>query len=267
LTLVIPCYNEAHRFRHEAFASALTSQGWLSLCFVNDGSTDTTAEVLEAFRQAYPGRVAMLTLPHNVGKGEAVRRGLLHAADRGPANGAQLVGFWDADLATPLEECAALRAQLEGRPETEWVFGIRLRSLGRQVSRRAARHYLGRLFATAASLTLGVGAYDTQCGAKLFRVTPLLRAVLSEPFRSRWIFDVEMLMRAQELLGGRSASARHHPGDEGPLTALVYEQPLARWTHQPGSKVRPTDFLRALRDLARVRADRARWRARRISGG
>jgi glycosyltransferase involved in cell wall biosynthesis len=252
VTLVVPCFNEAARLDRAAFEQALVTTGWLDFCFVDDGSTDGTGALLASIAAAHPRRVQVLTLSHNAGKAEAVRRGLLHAATTSP-----LVGFWDADLATPLSECERLRDTFAQAPQADWIFGIRLRSLGRTVERRALRHYLGRVFVTATSLTLDVSAYDTQCGAKLFRVTPLLLAVLSEPFRSRWIFDVEMLVRAAALLGERTA----------PLDQLVYEQPLARWAHQGGSKVRPTDFLKALRDLVRLRVDRRRWEERRATLG
>lgn len=258
LTLVIPCYNEAKRLDRRAFEDAITTMGWLDLCFVNDGSTDDTAAVLSALQAAHPQRIQLLTLAQNSGKAEAVRQGLQHVAASSP-----IVGFWDADLATPIAECAALREVLNTGP-ADWVFGIRLRSLGRLIVRRPLRHYLGRLFATVASLSLGIESYDTQCGAKLFRVTPLLRAVLAEPFRSRWIFDVELLVRADTLL--RVASGTDgDPTRVAPVESLVHEHPLSRWEHRAGSKVRPTDFVRALRDLLIVRADRARWRTRRIS--
>jgi glycosyltransferase involved in cell wall biosynthesis len=258
VTLVVPCFNEAVRLDRQAFAQALTTTGWLDFCFVDDGSTDGTRALLEQLQAAHPKRVQVLALERNSGKAEAVRQGLLRVASTSP-----IVGFWDADLATPIEECSALRDVLV-HGTADWVFGIRLRSLGRLIVRRPLRHYLGRLFATVTSLVLGIDSYDTQCGAKLFRVTPLLGAVLAEPFRSRWIFDVEMLVRADTLLRGERGSPAS--GVVNPsVESLVHEYPLSRWAHQAGSKVRPGDFIRALRELFVVRADRARWRTRRIS--
>lgn len=243
--LVVPCYNEAARLDRAAFTRALQAMPWLHLWFVNDGSTDETAGVLEGIRHGEPDRVRLLTLPHNVGKAEAVRQGLQAACAAGG-----LCGFWDADLSAPLAELTALRDQLAISPQYEWVWGARVRTLGRHIERRASRHYLGRLFATVASITLGVPSYDTQCGAKLFRAAPLLEAVIAEPFASRWIFDVELLSRANALLEGSG-----RPGVE----AVVFEQPLHTWMHRAGSKVRPTDFVRALWDLVVIREQRTRW--------
>lgn len=243
LCLVVPCYNEAHRFDTRAFTEGLRTLPWLSLCLVDDGSQDGTRAVLDALATAWPERVEVLALPHNMGKAEAVRRGLQLACTRTP-----LVGFWDADLSVTLHEVPALRAPLETRPDLEWIWGIRLRALGRDITRGALRHYAGRGFATATSLLLDLPAYDTQCGAKLFRASPLLLTALSEPFRSRWIFDVELLVRARTL---RAAS--------GASTDFVWEQPLHAWHHRPGSKVRAADFFRAVMELLRIRRDRARW--------
>ena len=250
LMLVIPCYNEAARLDRDAFMRALQDMAWLDLCFVNDGSTDDTARVLRELATLSPTRVDVLTLPQNRGKAEAVRQGLQHASER-----ATLCGFWDADLSAPLSELPALRAVFERVSDVDWVFGIRLKALGRHITRGALRHYLGRLFATVASALLNVGAYDTQCGAKLFRVTPLLRTVISAPFLSRWIFDVELLCRADSLL--------RFAGTGRVLNDLVFEQPLSVWHHQAGSKVKSADFVRALREVLLVREGRKAW-ARRV---
>ena len=121
------------------------------------------------------------------------------------------------------------------------VFGARVRLLGREISRRESRHYIGRLGATLISRTLGLAVYDTQCGAKMFRADDILRNVFDRPFLSRWIFDVEILARYIQLQG-RDAVARE-----------VYEYPVTAWREVGGSKVKSTDFIRALRDLWKIR--------------
>jgi glycosyltransferase involved in cell wall biosynthesis len=236
VTLVIPCYNEAHRLRLEDFRSALDCMPWLSLLFVDDGSTDQTAAMLAPFCERHGDRSAIIALRANSGKGEAVRVGLQEALARSP-----LVGYWDADLAAPLQEVGPLRATLLERSDIDWAWGIRLRSLGRDVQRKPLRHVLGRLFATVTSVLLRIPVYDSQCGAKLFRSNPVLVYALSSRFSARWIFDVELLARGM-LLAPRS----------GVQAARILEQPLGRWTHQSGSKLRPIDFVRAVMELVGI---------------
>ena len=261
LMLVVPCYNEARRIDVDAFTSALHIMPSLHLCFVDDGSTDDTAAMIQRLAERMPDRVTLRRLGQNRGKAEAVRTGLQYACDAATSEAA-LCGFWDADLSAALTELPALQAVFGQWPAVQWVWGIRLKALGRDITRGALRHYLGRGFATVTSVLTGVEAYDTQCGAKLFRVTPLLREVLSEPFLSRWVFDVELLTRADALLQSSSPSS---PGVEH----LVYEQPLQRWHHREGSKVRAWDFARAVAELWVIRRARKRWeqRARRAGSG
>lgn len=240
VTLVVPCYNEARRLDVAAFERWAAARDGRSILFVDDGSTDGTRAVLAALAARLPGAVAVHAMPRNAGKAEAVRVGMLRALEGAP----DAVGFWDADLATPLAECERLAAVLEARSEVDMVFGSRVQLMGRHIRRRALRHYAGRVFATAASLTLALPVYDTQCGAKLFRAGPGLEAMLREPFRTRWVFDVELVARA-----GMHAGAY----DPARLAARLYELPLDRWEDVAGSKVRPWDFVRALGDLARIR--------------
>lgn len=126
-------------------------------------------------------------------------------------------------------------ALLNEVPACEWVLGARVRLLGRRIERRAVRHYAGRVFATAASLVLGLPVYDTQCGAKLFRGSALLRDCRAAPFDSRWIFDVELLARFRALTGA----------DAEGVEARVHELPLRRWRDVRGSKVTGGAALRA----------------------
>ena len=101
------------------------------------------------------------------------------------------------------------------------VMGARVAFLGARIDRSPVRHYLGRLFATGASLVLRMPVYDTQCGAKVFRVDERLAAACREPFRSGWAFDVELLAR---LLAA------------DPPT-VVHELPLREWHDVGMSKV------------------------------
>jgi glycosyltransferase involved in cell wall biosynthesis len=238
--LVVPCYNEAQRIDIAAYRKFLTEQSKVALVFVDDGSTDGTAEVLEQVRSGLEPVVHILRLPRNQGKAQAVRQGILFALEQfEPA----VVGYWDADLATPLDAVSGLRAVLDGRPDIEMVFGARVQLLGRFVQRSAIRHYLGRIFATAASVVLEVPIYDTQCGAKLFRVRPQTVAIFAEPFLSKWVFDVEILARYRRVYLAEGAQ----------LANKVYEYPLECWIDVAGSKVHPADFFTALRDVIRIR--------------
>jgi dolichyl-phosphate beta-glucosyltransferase len=218
-----------------------------SLLFVDDGSTDATAERLAAIAARRPDRVAVLSLRPNGGKAEAVRRGMRDALGRG----ARLVGYLDADLSTPPRELIRMHQTL-ARAGVAVVLGARVALLGTDIERSVVRHYLGRVFASAASMILKVRVYDTQCGAKLFRASPALEAALATPFMSRWAFDVELLGRL--LTGGPDVPPL-------PLSAIL-EMPLETWHDVKGSKLGPAAMARTLAELGRIGIDLAVRRRR-----
>ena len=245
---MVPFYNEARRLRAEPFYEFLANKDPLHTAvrflFVNDGSTDNTLELLAAMRQravelGHADRIAILDQQPNGGKAEAIRNGMLAAIAAHPT-GCEYTGFWDADLATPLTAIPQLLAQLEATPHLNMIFGSRVRLLGRHIHRNPARHYLGRIFATAASHTLSLPIYDTQCGAKIFKATPDLARVLAQPFLSRWIFDVEIVARYIQLRGRDFCFSS------------IYEFPLEAWQDVAGSKVGPLDFFHAAFDILRI---------------
>ncbi|MBE2252301.1 MAG: glycosyltransferase [Myxococcus sp.] len=236
--IVVPCYNEAARIELPRF-SAFFDAG-VQLLFVNDGSTDDTGSLLAALVAKHPGQARLHSLARNSGKAEAVRHGLNEAL----AHGATIVGYTDADLATPPPEMLRVLDSVQGTVQV--ALGSRVALLGRRIERSPRRHYLGRVFATAASLALGVRVYDTQCGAKAFLVTDGLRDALARPFASRWAFDVELLER---LL--RSSK------DLGMLPSDVVEVPLHEWRDVRGSKLSATAMLKAGLDLASIGVGRA----------
>lgn len=238
--VVVPCFNEAQRLDVSAYADFLGRSTDVTLLFVDDGSTDDTPLVLERLRQQHPRRVCTLRLAANVGKAEAVRRGVQVALRRLPAN----VGYWDADLATPLDAISQFCGVLRARPEVTLVMGSRVALLGRRIRRSGVRHFLGRAFATAAAMVLGLPVYDTQCGAKLFRATPEVAELFSQPFGARWVFDVEILAR---MIAKTGALAGAHPAHD-----RIYEYPLDRWQDVRGSHLKAGDFVVAAIDLVAI---------------
>jgi len=238
-TIVVPCYNEAARFDVGAFERALEEMPGLAWLFVDDGSSDSTRDVLETFARKHQARARVLALEHNSGKAQAVRTGLRAAF----ASDAEYCGFWDADLATPLDEIPRFVEVLETNPTLELVIGSRVKLLGRSIERNPVRHYLGRIAATLASILLELPVYDTQCGAKLFRNTSAMGSLFETPLTTGWVFDVEILAR---LIRNRR--------DAGLASAesVIYELPLRHWHDVAGSKIRPGDYARAFVEVLRV---------------
>ena len=238
--IVIPCYNESARLRSTEFLEFAAAHDQIAFLFVNDGSKDNTLDLLKRLCSEHEGRLFYLDLGTNRGKAEAVRLGMLRSIE---ILQPEFVGFWDADLATPLQAIPDFLETLKERDHLQMVFGARIRLLGRQVKRRPGRHYLGRIFATVVSIALQLPVYDTQCGAKLFRVTPDLSRILAEPFLSRWIFDVEIVARV--------IRAAH--GDRGLVEEIIFEMPLMQWEDVAGSKLHSTDFFRAILEIYAIR--------------
>ena len=234
--IVVPCYNEALRLPIARFRQFL-GDSQVRFVFVDDGSSDNTMERLQELCGGRQDQVTVLQSPHNQGKAAAVRQGVNFALEQG----AGYVGFWDADLATPLDAIPQFMSVFRERPDVDMVFGSRVKLLGRQVERRASRHYLGRVFATVVSVMLRLPIYDTQCGAKIFRVRPETRELWAEPFQTKWIFDVELLARYIRRVGSPSLAGQR-----------IYEFPLDAWQDVGGSKVKALDFLIAFRDVIRI---------------
>lgn len=236
----MPCYNEAARLDREALRR-LAEGGRIRLLLVNDGSQDATASVLAEV--AAGTATTVLDLTTNAGKGEAVRFGLRSAI----AAGATIVGYFDADLATPPSEVLRLIETLDSREDLDVALGSRVARLGSVIHRSAIRHYLGRVFASAASLALGCRVYDTQCGAKVFRVTPALSGALEQPFRSPWAFDVQLLHRLMTGDGIRPPVA---------IDAMI-EVPLGEWREMGDSRLRFGSMLGAFVEVLGMIAARA----------
>lgn len=246
------------------FAQALLDDESLAFVFVNDGSSDDTFRFLCNFRDALSTplkeRILILSYKTNKGKSNAVREGFnyiysaisngvndgsINKTETNSPNETQIygdhslfrekivstafVGFWDADLATPLEEVKWFY-QFAGDDSYDLIIGSRVARLGAKIDRTIFRHYSGRLFATLISQGLGWKVHDTQCGAKL--MTPeLIPICMERPFKTSWLFDVEILLRLKKVYGNAAQEK-------------VLEVPIRAWNDVKGSKIGWLDFVK-----------------------
>ncbi|MDA0998253.1 MAG: glycosyltransferase [Proteobacteria bacterium] len=238
--IVVPCFNEVRRLTLGPLRRMTAAD--VHLILVDDGSTDGTGPKLREFAAVLGGAAQVHALPKNLGKGEAVRHGLCLAI----GVGAEIVGYLDADMSTPPEEALRLLSEI-GRGNQDAVIGSRVALLGHDIRRSAFRHYFGRVFASAASLAVGLPVYDTQCGAKFFRVDDCFKDCVGDPFASRWAFDVELVGR---IVG--------HPGRGRP--AVVEEMPLRVWLDRGSSHLGFLAMLLSGLALIEIRRRLARFR-------
>ncbi len=232
LSIVIPAFNEARRLGPtlRRVVDYLRQESIVyEVLVVDDGSTDSTAEVAGQF--ASEG-VRVLRQEQNRGKGAVLKVGAL--ASRGDA-----VLLLDADLSTPIEELSKLRPYLA---QAELVLGSRAvdRSLI-ALHQPFYREMMGRIFNLLIRL-LGVrGLRDTQCGFKLLD-GKAARRLFAEIQIERFAYDVELVVLAR----------RH---------GYRVDEVGVRWADSPSSRVNPvTDSFHMFWDVLALRW--RHWRAR-----
>ncbi len=218
--ILIPCFNEATRINFDEFDTFILNENNIDFLFINDGSSDNTLALLESFEKKHPLRTSVFNLSQNSGKAEAVRLGVLEVSKK---NTYEYIGFWDADLATPLSEITNFLYQINNRKIT-LAIGSRMKRLGAIVERKRSRHLLGRVFSTFASIILKMPVYDTQCGAKIFRSDYVV--LFEEKFITSWLFDIELLARYRNKFGINSALSQ------------IIEVPVNSWIEKGGSKLK-----------------------------
>ncbi len=195
--IIIPCYDEAARLDQEAFLHFSMGNPHIFFCFVNDGSKDNTMDILRELALKNEQQFQVLDLKTNSGKGEAVRQGMLKNA---VSSSFQFMGYFDADLATPLEEIPKLLSYFANNPSLEIAFGSRKKTKQNSIRRNIFRHNFGRIYAGFVTSVLRLPIYDTQCGAKIL-TTKTAANVFQKPFLDRWLFDLEVFCRIKKEKG------------------------------------------------------------------
>lgn len=233
-SIVIPCYNEQRGISIREYSNFLDNNPEVFICFVNDGSTDKTLEVLNVLKEKYENQIHILSLEKNSGKAEAVRAGINYCNLNSKH---QYIGYLDADLATTLEEFIELRNHIQG--EIIFSFGSRIRKIGSTIDRENSRFLIGRVVATFISNILDIKVYDTQCGSKLF-TREISQQLFQKEFISKWLFDVEIFYRMI-----------HHFGREKAITKML-EIPLKSWVEKGDSKVKFTYGFKLWFDLFKI---------------
>jgi dolichyl-phosphate beta-glucosyltransferase len=191
-SFILPAYNEGERLPSsipKLLEYVHARQMQAEIIVVNDGSTDTTADVVRRFAATDP-MIVLLENPGNRGKGYSVRNGILHA------KGAVAL-FTDADLSSPIEEADKLFAALADGADV--AIGSRwLRSELQTERQPLYRQVYGRLFNLGVRIVLGLNYRDTQCGFKAF-TRNALQSVFTRQKIERWGFDPELLFLAGKL--------------------------------------------------------------------
>ncbi len=233
ISAVVPIFNEEPVLRAslQQIASFLQARapGGFEIIAVDDGSADRSLAILHELQGALPLKVLENTI--NLGKGAAVRRGMLEAAG-------EVVFFTDADLSTPLAEFERFRARLEEGAGV--VIGTRKHAQADiRTPQGRLRTAMGLGYTQVVNRLLGVAFSDYTCGFKLF-TRAAAQAIFALSLVDGWSFDAEILFLARRL------------------GFAVAEIPVT-WEDRPNSKVRLVrDTARSFAELLAIRLNAAR---------
>ena len=233
--VVIPCYNEEERLLSKEFLNFVEEHSGYHLCFVNDGSTDRTFEVLQELKKGREEYISVYDCFKNGGKAEAVRQGMLFLEK---FKYLDYIGFLDADLSTNLKDFDALVSTIE-TSSFKIVSGSRISRMGANITKESARKIISLSINYIIRKILGMDFKDTQCGAKIMN-REIIQVAFQKKFVTKWLFDVEIFMRMRKHFGTKKAQA------------FICEQPLNRWVHADGSKLSMKDSVKIVFQLAEI---------------
>jgi dolichyl-phosphate beta-glucosyltransferase len=224
LSIVIPAYNEASRLPRSLpkILAYLKKQPFTwEVIVVDDGSVDETSQVATS----YGTDVRLIRHPKNLGKGAAVRTGMLAAR-----------GEWrylcDADLSTPIEELPKFQQHVH---EADIIIGSR-RAPGAQVEKSQAfwKVWLGQMGNILIQWLLVPGIKDTRCGFKLFSTRA--KSIFELQQLQRFGYDDEVLFLARKK------------------KFTIKEIPV-RWVNDEQTRVTGLDYVKSLFEILQIRSN------------
>lgn len=190
VSIVIPAYNEEKRILPTLEAYKRDFKSPHELLVVINGTTDQTESVVRNFKKNNPSCfIEIVVIPEAIGKGGAIREGFSRAKG-------EIIGFVDADLATPVSFVHKMIALIDSR-KLDGVIASRLKPGSVVHDRGALRSIAGRVFASLVRFITDLPYADTQCGAKFFTRSALskMRPHLSA---SDMTIDVDLLLAAEQ---------------------------------------------------------------------
>lgn len=189
VSIVIPAYNEEKRILPSL--KVLTAFCESNFCYyeiicVDDGSTDKTWNLISQIKN--DPFLKILRLPKNMGKGYAVKHGMLHA-------GGRFRFFTDADLPYSLD-AFVIALKTFNTKECDLVTGAR-ELAGSSYGSKAGlvRRISGQIFSAIATRLVKMDVSDSQCGFKGFTDYAAQR-IFSKLQISGYAFDVEIFALA-----------------------------------------------------------------------
>lgn len=221
--IVIPCYNEAVRFVSEDYIVFLNNNSAVKLCIVDDGSTDTTKSVLQKLQLDFPSQIEILSLPTNVGKGNAIRQGMEFSLSKFP--NCSDFGFLDSDLSVDLNTYKKM-LDIHRADNNIMTYASREKIRTTEIKNTAIRKIASVVAKIMVRWCFNLSINDTQCGAKIVNRKVAIK-IFQIPFNSRWLFDIEMFMRLKNLSGLERVSPYY----------------LKSWMYRANSKLNNADLL------------------------
>lgn len=232
LAIIIPCFNEENRLNPQLFNNFLCeNSSMMDFYFVNDGSTDKTAEIITQEILSLHNNVFLINLKKNSGKGNAIRSAILRLENK-----YGLYGFIDADLQIPLDHLHKLLVAFNGSSS---LLAITSRNWYSGMQKFNFRSFSSLLIVMLANsiLRLKPRVKDTQCGCKLFK-PEILQICFQEKFTSAWLFDLEILLRLRN----------YYPE----ARKKIIEVPLAFVEKSKNSKITTSQKFRLIAELVMI---------------